>query len=37
MRNFIDTQDFSRAELEELLELIRLLKYADGEAAVPSC
>jgi putrescine carbamoyltransferase len=35
MTNFIDTQDFSRAELEELLDLIRLLKDADRDAAVP--
>ena len=35
MKHFIDTQDFSRAELEELLELIRLLKDADRDAAVP--
>jgi len=36
MRHFIDTQDFSREELEELLHLIRLLKEADREAAVPT-
>jgi len=35
MKNFIDTQEFSRAELEELLGLIRLLKDADRDAAVP--
>jgi putrescine carbamoyltransferase len=35
MTNFIDTQDFSRQELEELLGLIRLLKDADRDAAVP--
>jgi putrescine carbamoyltransferase len=35
MKNFIDTQDFSRKELEELLGLIRLLKEADRDAAVP--
>jgi len=35
MTNFIDTQDFSREQLEELLELIRLLKQADADAAVP--
>jgi putrescine carbamoyltransferase len=33
--NFIDTQDFSRQELDELLSLIRLLKEADRDAAVP--
>ena len=32
--NFIDTQDFSRRQLEELLDLIRL-KDADRDAAVP--
>ncbi len=35
MNNFIDTQDFSRVELEELIALIRLLKHADRDAAVP--
>jgi len=35
VKNFIDTQDFSRGELEELLGLIRLLKDADCDAAVP--
>lgn len=35
LRHFLDTQDFSRSELEQLLELIRLLKEADREAAVP--
>jgi putrescine carbamoyltransferase len=35
MTNFIDTQDFSRQELEDLLGLIRLLKDADRDAAVP--
>ncbi|MGO9319508.1 MAG: hypothetical protein ACLQBY_01715 [Solirubrobacteraceae bacterium] len=33
--DFMDTQDFSRQELEELLGLIRLLKDADLDAAVP--
>jgi putrescine carbamoyltransferase len=36
MKHFVDTQDFSRAELEELLELIRLLKEADADGAVPT-
>lgn len=35
MRHFVDTQDFSREELEGLLELIRLLKEADRAGAVP--
>src|ERR1035441_2281430 len=35
MRHLIDTQDHSREELEELLALIRLLKQADADAAVP--
>lgn len=35
MRHFIDTQDFSREEMGELLGLIRLLKDADRDDAVP--
>ncbi|HWA53630.1 MAG TPA: putrescine carbamoyltransferase [Solirubrobacterales bacterium] len=35
MRHFIDTQDFEAAELRELLSLIRLLKDADRDGAVP--
>jgi len=35
MKHFIDTQDFSREELEELLDLVWLLKDADRDAAVP--
>ncbi|HMD56956.1 MAG TPA: hypothetical protein VKG82_05745 [Solirubrobacteraceae bacterium] len=35
VKNFIDTQDFSREELGELMGLIRLLKEADVDAAVP--
>jgi putrescine carbamoyltransferase len=35
MKHFIDTQDFSRDELEGLLGLITLLKEADYEDAVP--
>lgn len=35
MKHFIDTQDFTRSELEDLLGLIGLLKQADYDAAVP--
>lgn len=35
MRNFIDTQDFTKAELLTLLDLCRLLKAADNERALP--
>jgi putrescine carbamoyltransferase len=35
VRHFIDTQDFTREELEQLLGLIRMLKAADYDAAVP--
>lgn len=35
MRHFIDTQDYERGELHELLTLIRLLKQADRDGAVP--
>jgi len=35
VKDFIDTQDFTREELEEVLGLIRLLKEADFDAAVP--
>jgi putrescine carbamoyltransferase len=35
VRHFVDTQEFSREELEELIGLIRLLKDADRDAAVP--
>lgn len=34
-RNFVDTQEFTRAELEHLLDLITLLKEADYDGAVP--
>ena len=37
MKNFIDTQEFSCSELEELMGLIRLLKDADRDSAVPRC
>ena len=36
VKHFIDTQDFDRAELAELLALIRLLKDADRDGAVPA-
>lgn len=35
MRHLIDTQDFDRDEIEQLLELIALLKQADRDGAVP--
>ncbi|HUB74003.1 MAG TPA: ornithine carbamoyltransferase [Solirubrobacteraceae bacterium] len=35
MRHFIDTQDCSRGELEQLLQLIGMLKAADYDGAVP--
>ncbi|MET3665757.1 putrescine carbamoyltransferase [Caulobacter sp. 1776] len=35
MRHFIDTQDFSKAELVWLMDLIGLLKTADREGALP--
>ncbi len=35
VKHFLDTQDFDRAELVELLTLIRLLKEADRDGAVP--
>jgi putrescine carbamoyltransferase len=35
VKDFIDTQDFTREELEGVLGLIRLLKEADLDAAVP--
>lgn len=34
-RHFLDTNDLSRAELEEVLELTRLLKEADRDGCVP--
>lgn len=34
-RHFLDTNDFSRAELADVLELIRLLKEADRDGCVP--
>lgn len=35
MRHFVDTQDFAKSELLDLFELIRLLKEADRQGAVP--
>lgn len=35
MRHFIDTQDFSKSELLDLMELIRLTKEADRQGALP--
>ncbi len=35
LRHFIDTQDFSKAELLDLIELIRMIKMADKEGATP--
>jgi len=35
MKHFVDTQEFDRGELEDLLQLISLLKEADGDGAVP--
>ncbi|HVW46556.1 MAG TPA: putrescine carbamoyltransferase [Solirubrobacterales bacterium] len=35
MKNFIDTQEFSREELAELIGLILLLKEADRDRALP--
>ncbi len=35
LRHFLDTQDFSKAELLDLLETIRLIKAADRQGATP--
>ena len=35
LKHFIDTQDFSKKELLDLIELIRLIKAADKEGATP--
>ncbi len=35
MRHFIDTQDFTKAELLDLMELARILKEADRDGALP--
>ncbi len=34
-KHFIDTQDFSKAELLEIIELIRLIKAADKQGCTP--
>jgi putrescine carbamoyltransferase len=36
MRHFLDTQDFTKSELQVLLDLARLLKAADQEGALPT-
>lgn len=35
MRHFVDTQDFTRSELQALLDLVGLLKAADKDRALP--
>jgi putrescine carbamoyltransferase len=35
MQHFLDTQDFSKQELLDMLELIRLIKEADKQGATP--
>lgn len=35
LKHFIDTQDFSKTELLNLIELIRLIKQADKQGATP--
>jgi putrescine carbamoyltransferase len=35
VKHFIDTQDFSKEELLDLIQLIRLIKQADKEGATP--
>ena len=35
LKHFIDTQDFSKKELLDLIELIRIIKKADKEGASP--
>lgn len=35
MRHFVDTQDFSKAELLDLIHLIRITKEADKQGAMP--
>lgn len=35
LKHFIDTQDFSKKELLDLIELIRLIKSADQQGATP--
>lgn len=35
IRNFVDTQDFTKQELLDLIELIRMIKAADKQGATP--
>ena len=35
IHHFLDTQDFSKSELHELLELTRLIKVADKQGVTP--
>jgi len=35
LRHFVDTQDFTKAELLDMIELIRLIKEADEQGATP--
>ena len=35
VRHFVDTQDFSKEELLDLIELIRIIKEADKQGAIP--
>ena len=35
IRHFIDTQDFSKAELLEMISLTRMIKEADRQGATP--
>ena len=35
LKHFIDTQDFSKQELLDLIDLIRMIKAADKQGATP--
>ena len=35
LKHFIDTQDFTKKELLDLIELIRMIKSADKQGATP--
>ncbi len=35
LKHFIDTQDFSKAELLDIIELTRLIKAADKQSCTP--
>jgi putrescine carbamoyltransferase len=35
IKHFIDTQDFSKSELLEIIQLIRLIKAADKQNCTP--